>query len=76
MAQQFLNSNVASVAMLPSSDGQYLIAESSPRTRTFNGPGGQNDTITITDAFSGLQFKYTFTFTGNNITSESGWVKQ
>ena len=56
------------------STGYHPFPEDSPTTYTYNGPGSSIDTITKT--WEGLTYKKTFTYTGTDITADSGWVKQ
>lgn len=47
-----------------------------PQTMTYNGPSGAVDTITAGPDFQGFSYKQTLTYTGNNVTTVSAWVKQ
>jgi hypothetical protein len=48
--------------------------DSLPHVYTYAGPGGLLDTDTCTNGKE--VWKKTYTFTGSNMTGESGWVKQ
>jgi hypothetical protein len=53
-----------------------VISLSSPTTYTYGGPSGALDTISVVNIFDGVTYKKTLTYTGSNVTSVSGWVKQ
>lgn len=48
--------------------------DDSPTIFTYNGPGSSIDTITKT--WQGVSYKKTFTYSGSDITADSGWVRQ
>jgi hypothetical protein len=67
---------VVSSAIHDSTGGYTLNTDSLPQTMTYGGPGGSVDTITAGPDAQGFRYKQTLTYTGNNVTSISAWVKQ
>jgi hypothetical protein len=56
--------------------GRAFCLDACSKMYTYNGPAGAVDTITATDPASGSIWIKTYVYAGNNISSESGWVKQ
>jgi hypothetical protein len=54
--------------------GTYFQPDDAACVYTYNGPGGAVDTATLT--YNGGMWRKTYTYTGNLLTSETGWVKQ
>lgn len=54
--------------------GTYFLPDDAACVYTYNGPGGAVDTATLT--YNGGTWLKTYTYTGNVLTSETGWVKQ
>lgn len=52
----------------------YFETDNATHTYTYNGPNGAIDTDTVTNGAN--SWKKTYTYTGSNMTGESGWVKQ
>lgn len=54
--------------------GTYFQPGDAVRVYTYNGPGAAVDTTTLT--YNGGTWLKTYTYTGNVLTGETGWVKQ
>ena len=54
--------------------GNQVPIDSYPKTYTYNGPSGAVDSTTATDPGSGKSWTLTYTYSGNNIVGDSGWV--
>ena len=62
------------LANIVASDGIVIPIDSLAQTMTYNAPGGLLDTITV--SYAGNTYRQTLAYTGSNVTSMSGWVKQ
>jgi hypothetical protein len=54
--------------------GTYFQPDDAACVYTYNGPGGAVSAATLT--YNGGTWLKTYTYTGNLLTSETGWVKQ
>jgi hypothetical protein len=64
------------VAVVTDSTGKWTVNEDSwAHAYTYNG-SNQMVTDTVVDPINGYTFVRTYTYTGGNLTNDSGWVKQ
>lgn len=65
------------MAVVYDSTGENMFApDSLAQAYTYNGPGGKIDSVTVGPDGLGFYYTQTYTYTGDNLTGVSAWVKQ
>lgn len=71
MTPQFVSTSVLD------STGVYpIVIDGLPQVLTYAGPSGAISSILAGPDSGGFSYRQTFGYTGSNVTSISGWVKQ